>query len=137
VELYLHSPIRLHGIVLSLRKAQGQLYLCLYSGHSHLELTVSSNVFHQGHYTALCMPIRFNIHVPHWILFHGIVDGYAWLKLDGCIGINEQSFHTFVALWRLLECPVLSWPRQLLPKYPWLTITYHSCMNFIEVYMKL
>jgi hypothetical protein len=29
VELYLHSPIRLHGVVLS--QAQGQLYLYLYS----------------------------------------------------------------------------------------------------------
>jgi hypothetical protein len=28
VELYLHSPIRLHGVLLS--KAQGQLYLNLY-----------------------------------------------------------------------------------------------------------
>jgi hypothetical protein len=27
VELYLHSPVRLHGVVLSLNKAQGQLYL--------------------------------------------------------------------------------------------------------------
>jgi hypothetical protein len=32
VELYFHSPIRLHGVVLSLKKAQGQpnLYLYLY-----------------------------------------------------------------------------------------------------------
>jgi hypothetical protein len=29
VELYLYSPIRLHGVVLSLEKAQGQLYLSL------------------------------------------------------------------------------------------------------------
>jgi len=29
VELYLHSPMRLHGVVL--RKAQGQLYLYLYN----------------------------------------------------------------------------------------------------------
>jgi hypothetical protein len=29
VELYLHSPIRLHGMVLNLKKAQGQLYLYL------------------------------------------------------------------------------------------------------------
>jgi hypothetical protein len=28
VELYLHSPIRLHGVVLSLKKAQG--HLCLH-----------------------------------------------------------------------------------------------------------
>jgi hypothetical protein len=27
VELYLHSPIRLHGVVLSLENAQGHLYL--------------------------------------------------------------------------------------------------------------
>jgi hypothetical protein len=27
VELYLHSPVRLHGMVFSLKKAQGQLYL--------------------------------------------------------------------------------------------------------------
>jgi len=26
-ELYLHSPIRLHGVVLSLKETQGQLYL--------------------------------------------------------------------------------------------------------------
>jgi hypothetical protein len=30
VELYLHSPIRLHGVVFSLKKTQGQLYLYLY-----------------------------------------------------------------------------------------------------------
>jgi len=29
VELYLHSPIRLHGVVLSLNKVQGQLCLSL------------------------------------------------------------------------------------------------------------
>jgi hypothetical protein len=30
LELYFHSPIRLHGVVLSLKKAQGQLDLYLY-----------------------------------------------------------------------------------------------------------
>jgi len=32
VELYLDSPIRLHGVVFSLKKAQGQLYLLFYYG---------------------------------------------------------------------------------------------------------
>jgi hypothetical protein len=30
VELYFHSSIRLHGVVLSYRKAQGKLYLYLF-----------------------------------------------------------------------------------------------------------
>jgi hypothetical protein len=50
VELYLHSPIRLHGVVLS--EAQGQLYLYLTSE--------CLNVIKRGHFFPL--PSQSSIH---------------------------------------------------------------------------
>jgi hypothetical protein len=57
VELYLHSPIRLHAVVLSLKKGTGQLYLYLYLYYGHVERRVHSQYYGQ---------IRVHLYRPYY-----------------------------------------------------------------------
>jgi len=74
MELYLHSPIRLHGVVLSLKKSTGTFTILILSSHLCLDLVCGSSllVFQPKYFVFLISPIRVTC-PAHPMLFDLIV----------------------------------------------------------------